>query len=162
MVRTIKPSGDVVQDAGYGLTRADYLRLVATVPTIAKAIPIRIIPAIEFRNRTRMIEGRLVGTMPDYAEVTRLAVDRGRFLTDADVDEEAQLLRAGGRGGRRVVSRRRGRRQRIMVDERVLQGGRRDEAAGAVGRHRRLAGGRELFERRLHPDQRRSGGARGT
>ncbi|MGD9634157.1 MAG: ABC transporter permease, partial [Pirellulales bacterium] len=41
-----------------------------------------------FRNRTRMIEGRLVGTMPEYADVTRLVVDRGRFLTDADVDEE--------------------------------------------------------------------------
>ena len=34
------------------------------------------------------MEGRLVGTTPDYAEVTRLAVDRGRFLSDADVDEE--------------------------------------------------------------------------
>jgi len=88
LVRTIKPAGDVVQDAGYGLTRADYLRLVATVPSISKAIPIRIIPSIEFRNRTRMVEGRLVGTMPEYAEVTRLVVDRGRFLTDSDVDEE--------------------------------------------------------------------------
>ena len=58
------------------------------MPTIAKAIPIRIIPAIEFRNRRRMMEGRLVGTTPDYAEVTRLAVDRGRFLTDADIDDE--------------------------------------------------------------------------
>jgi len=88
IVRTIKPGSDVAQDAGYGLTRSDYLRLVATVPTISKAIPIRIIPAIEFRNRTRMVEGRLVGTMPDYAEVTRLVVDRGRFLTDSDANEE--------------------------------------------------------------------------
>ncbi len=88
IVRTIKPSSDVVQDAGYGLTRADYLRLVATVPTISKAIPIRIIPAMEFRNRTRVMEGRLVGTMPEYADVTRLVVDRGRFITDTDADEE--------------------------------------------------------------------------
>src|SRR3989304_1865267 len=43
LVRTIKPSSDVVQDAGYGLTRSDYLRL---------------------------------------------GVPPGRFLTDADVDEE--------------------------------------------------------------------------
>jgi len=88
IVRTIKPSSDVVQDAGYGLTRADYLRLVATVPTITTAIPIRIIPAMEFRNRKHVMEGRLVGTTPDYAEATRLAVDRGRFLTDADVDDD--------------------------------------------------------------------------
>ena len=88
IVRTVKPSGDAAQDAGYGLTRADYVRLVATVPTIAKAIPMRVIPSIEFYKQSRKMEGRLVGTTPDYAEVTRLAVDRGRFLTDADVEAE--------------------------------------------------------------------------
>jgi putative ABC transport system permease protein len=87
MLRTIKPSSDAVQDAGYGLTRADYVRLVATVPTIEKAIPIRIL-TLEFRNHTRKMEGRLVGTTPDYAEATRLALDRGRFLSDSDVDNE--------------------------------------------------------------------------
>src|SRR3989304_6078868 len=50
IVRTIKPGSDVVQGAGYGLTRADYTRLVATVPTIEMAIPIRILPPIEFRQ----------------------------------------------------------------------------------------------------------------
>ncbi len=104
IVRTMKPPGDQVQDAGYGLTRDDYMRLLATVPTIDKAIPMRILPAVEFRNKTRKIEGRLVGTTPEYAEVTRLAVDRGRFLTDADIDRGAQLLRAGRRGGRAAVS----------------------------------------------------------
>src|SRR6187200_3620423 len=88
LVRTVKPSGDEASDAGYGLTRADYVRLIATVPTISKAIPMRIIPSVEFRNKSRKIEGRLVGTTPDYAEVTRLSVDRGRFLTDTDVENE--------------------------------------------------------------------------
>ncbi|MFO0789431.1 MAG: ABC transporter permease [Pirellulales bacterium] len=88
IIRTVKPSGDQAQDAGYGLTRADYVRLVATVPTITKAIPMRIIPSIEFHNKNRKIEGRLVGTTPDYAEVTRLALDRGRYLSDADVTNE--------------------------------------------------------------------------
>jgi putative ABC transport system permease protein len=91
MVRTVKPPSDVVQDAPYGLTRDDYLRLVATVPNLTRVIPIRIIPAIEFRNRTRMIEGRMVGTTPEYAEVTRLVVDRGRFLSDSDIDGEANV-----------------------------------------------------------------------
>src|SRR6185436_3345987 len=88
IVRTVKPSGDEARDAGYGLTRADYVRLVATVPTISKAIPMRILPALEFRNRNRKMEGRMVGTTPDYAEATRLAVARGRFLSDADVENE--------------------------------------------------------------------------
>jgi putative ABC transport system permease protein len=88
IVRTVKPPTEQVQDAGYGLTRADYLRLVATVPTIGKAIPMRVLPGIEFRYRTRKIEGRLVGTTPDYAEVTRLAVARGRFISDTDLEDE--------------------------------------------------------------------------
>jgi putative ABC transport system permease protein len=88
IVRTVKPSGDEARDAGYGLTRADYVRLVATVPTIEKAIPMRIIPSVEFHNKNRKMEGRLVGTTHDYAEVTRLTVDRGRFLSDSDVEGE--------------------------------------------------------------------------
>jgi putative ABC transport system permease protein len=88
IVRTVKPPSDQVQDAGYGLTRADYTRLLATVRTISEAIPMRILPAVEFRNKTRKMEGRLVGTTPEYAEVTRLNVARGRFLEDTDITEE--------------------------------------------------------------------------
>jgi putative ABC transport system permease protein len=88
IVRTVKPSGDEARDAGYGLTRNDYVRLVATVPTIDKAIPMRIIPSVEFYNKSRKMEGRLVGTTPDYADVTRLAVERGRFLSDTDIEGE--------------------------------------------------------------------------
>jgi len=69
------------------LTRDDYVRLLATLPTIEKAIPIRVL-TVEFRNRTRMMEGRLVGSTPDYAEVTRLSLDHGRFLSDADLNGE--------------------------------------------------------------------------
>lgn len=84
IVRTIKPSADEVQDAGYGLTRDDYIRLLATVPTIDKAIPIREVSR-EFRNGTRRFEGRCVGCTPDYAEVARLEPKLGRFLSDGDL-----------------------------------------------------------------------------
>lgn len=87
IVRTIKPPSDEVEDGGYGLTRKDYLRLVATIPTISKAIPIRVY-AQEFRHKTRSFEGRLVGSTPGYAGVTRLVLDRGRFISDADVEFE--------------------------------------------------------------------------
>src|SRR5688572_21444956 len=87
IVRTIKPSSDEVQDAGYGLTRDDYDRILATIPTIEKAIPIRVV-AREIRYGTRKFEGRCVGCTPDYAEVTRLQRDMGRFLSEADLREE--------------------------------------------------------------------------
>ena len=107
IVRTVKPSGDEAQDAGYGLTRNDYVRLLATVPTISKAIPMRIIPSVEFHNKNRKMEGRLVGTTPDYADVTRLTVDRGRFLDRCRRDGRTQLLRAGRRSCGSVVPDRR-------------------------------------------------------
>jgi putative ABC transport system permease protein len=88
IVRTVKPPAEQIEDAPYGLTRKDYVRLLATVPTIEKAIPMRVLPAIEFRNKRRKLEGRLVGTTPDYAEVTRLTLDHGRFLSDADIENE--------------------------------------------------------------------------
>jgi putative ABC transport system permease protein len=87
IVRTIKPSSDEVQDAGYGLTRDDYDRILATIPTIEKAIPIRVV-AREIRYGARKFEGRCVGATPDYAEVTRLVRDQGRFLSEADLREE--------------------------------------------------------------------------
>ena len=98
------------------------------------------------------MEGRLVGTTPDYAEVTRLAVDRGRFLSDSDIDEERNYCVLAAEVAERVVSRRRAGRPGGHGRRRFLRSRRRDEAAGAVGRHRRLAGGREFFERRLHSD----------
>jgi putative ABC transport system permease protein len=88
IVRTVKPPSDMVQESGFGLTRADYVRLVATVPTIAKAIPMRVLPAMEFRYKARKMEGRLIGTTPDYAAVTRLSIERGRFLSDSDLEQE--------------------------------------------------------------------------
>src|SRR5690349_24989646 len=59
IVRTVKPSGDAATDSGYGLTRKDYVALVATIPTISRAIPNRVVPSAEFRNKSRTMEGRL-------------------------------------------------------------------------------------------------------
>ena len=61
IVRTIKPSSDELEDGGYGLTRSDYIRLVATVPTLNKALPIRDVePRISLSNATfRRPPGRL-------------------------------------------------------------------------------------------------------
>ncbi len=91
IVRSIKPPSEVMEGASglvpYGITRADFQRLMDTIPTIDRALPIR-----ELRRRfsyaDRVVDGRLVGCTPEYAEVTRLLVDRGRFLSDTDVGEK--------------------------------------------------------------------------
>jgi putative ABC transport system permease protein len=88
IVRSIKPPSEVTDGirgpVPYGITRADHDRLVETIPTIDRALPIR-----EMRRRFsyshRMIDGRLVGCTPEYSEVNKLAMARGRFLQDADL-----------------------------------------------------------------------------
>jgi putative ABC transport system permease protein len=116
IVRTIKPSSDEVQDGGYGLTRDDYDRLLATIPTIEKAIPIREVSR-ELRYRTRKMEGRCVGCTPDYAEVTRLEVDQGRFISDADLQSESNYCVLAGEVARRLIPFGDPIGKKVMVDE---------------------------------------------
>ncbi|MAV36129.1 MAG: ABC transporter substrate-binding protein [Planctomycetaceae bacterium] len=89
IVRSIKPlnppaGGSNSFILAYGLLRSDYDKLISTIPTIKSAIPIREIRR-EIRFRDRVVDGRLVGSVPEYAEVTQLQVDRGHFITDAEV-----------------------------------------------------------------------------
>jgi putative ABC transport system permease protein len=86
MIRTLKPTADKLAQTGltpFGLTRDDYDMLVATVPTIRSALPIREMRR-QFQFKNRKMEGRLVGCTPEYAEVTRLSIARGHFITDAE------------------------------------------------------------------------------
>lgn len=89
MIRSVKPLNPPEASASafilpYGLLREDYALLVETIPTIKSALPIR-----EMRRMVRyadnMIETRVVGCTPEYAEVTRLFIERGHFITDAEV-----------------------------------------------------------------------------
>src|SRR4051794_27464874 len=76
-----QPAGGVV---AYGLTRRDLERLEETLPTVEHALPVRELRR-EFRRGSRLVDGRLVGCTPEYALVTHLQPDRGRFISDADL-----------------------------------------------------------------------------
>ena len=77
--QTIPP----VRVVNYGLKYQDFDRLMAAVTTVTRAVPIRELPR-QIRHQGHAIECRVVGTTHDYAAVTGLEMDRGRFLTDAD------------------------------------------------------------------------------
>ncbi len=88
--RSVKPSEETQSTGGgrrmvlnYGLKYDDFDRLLATVPTIKKALPIREIRK-QIRYLNRFLDGRVVGTTEDYADFNRLEIDRGRFLTASD------------------------------------------------------------------------------
>jgi putative ABC transport system permease protein len=86
MIRSVEPPSDKLNAQGvtpYGLTRNEFDMLVKTIPTLKSAIPIREIKR-KFTHKNRTVEGRLVGCTPEYAELTRLFIDRGHFISDAE------------------------------------------------------------------------------
>ena len=91
IVRSIQPPSEVTAGFSgpipYGLKREEFDRLVATIPTLRSALPIREVRRQISHGRRDPVDGRLVGCTPEYAEVTRLEVTTGRFITDADVRE---------------------------------------------------------------------------
>jgi putative ABC transport system permease protein len=95
IVRSIKPTEESQASSGgrrtilsYGLKYEDFARIMETVPTIKKALPIREIRK-QVRHLSRVIEGRVVGTTSDYDEFNHLELARGRFLSQSD-DENYQ------------------------------------------------------------------------
>src|SRR5438132_5925376 len=90
IIRSIKPPNDVLGASEapipYGLKREEFDMLVQTIPTIKSALPIREVRRT-FTFDGRNEEGRLVGCTPEYFNVTKLELDRGRLLAEADVDE---------------------------------------------------------------------------
>lgn len=86
IIRSVKPPSEKLSPQGvtpYGLKRAELDMLISTVPTIRSALPIREIRR-QFQFEEQTIDGRLVGCTPEYADVTRLKVEAGHFLTDAE------------------------------------------------------------------------------
>jgi putative ABC transport system permease protein len=90
IVRSKKPSSDVTRGGGwiitYGLLRDDYDRMVANIPTLLQAVPMR-----EIRKEARFLDKvtdiTLVGCTAKYLEMNNLRMSRGRFLTDKDLEQ---------------------------------------------------------------------------
>jgi len=92
IVRSVKPAtspdGNTTSFVlPYGLLREDFETLIETVPTIASALPIReIVREVQYQDRA--LFARVVGCTPDYADVTQLLIERGHFVTDAELKTE--------------------------------------------------------------------------
>ena len=88
IVRSQKPPEEKLagmRASQYGLLRSDLDKILGGVPTIQTAIPIREIRR-QFTYRDEVVDGRLVGCTPTYANVNHLKIRPrgGRFLSDAD------------------------------------------------------------------------------
>jgi putative ABC transport system permease protein len=89
IIRGVKPpeSNTTTQQrvAVYGLTYQDY-DLFATIDAVTRRVPMRVFSQ-EFRYLERKHNGRLVATLPEYADINQLELARGRFLIPED-DEQ--------------------------------------------------------------------------
>lgn len=88
IVRSVKPSVQASNAARsffleYGLLRDDYHRITSNLPWLERAVQIR-----EMKKDVRFVENtlqaRVVGCTPEYQELNRLFLHRGRFITDED------------------------------------------------------------------------------
>ena len=74
----------------YGLTDADHRRIAESYPAIEAIVPVREL-AQEARHRDRAMNPRVLATLPTYLEVTSRLLLEGRFLTDRDQRERANV-----------------------------------------------------------------------
>jgi putative ABC transport system permease protein len=94
IVKSVKPSQASSSSSGgrqlfleYGLQRSEYNTIVSNLgPYIKQAARIRE-SRQEFRFGDRTANGRLVGCTPEYKDLNRLTLDRGRFLESSDGGE---------------------------------------------------------------------------
>jgi putative ABC transport system permease protein len=105
IVLTVKPPADSQQSQNrgssrsfqvpsYGLLRSDYDLLISTLPTISGAVRMReILSEAQYLQRT--INARLVGSTTEYAEMNHLQMLRGRFLSDKDEADMANVAVLG-------------------------------------------------------------------
>ncbi len=93
IIRSVKPPQESSRAGGsffieYGLLREDYERILANVPTIRRAVPMRELVR-EVRRMDRVLDAKVVGCTADYFALNHLSLVRGRFLADLD-DEQLE------------------------------------------------------------------------
>ena len=115
IIRSVKPTPEDDEDSGaaagqpsfsrvieYGLTYKDYERLIGTMPTVERALPVSLVRKNTQRGRHRIPNARILGTTPDLLPVKNLSIKRGRFLTFPDLHATANVAVLGAGAAERL------------------------------------------------------------
>jgi putative ABC transport system permease protein len=105
IIRSVKPPDDSsttrrTRVAVYGLTYDDYERFL-TLGSVIRRVPMRIFPQ-EIRFEEKKHNGRVVATLPEYAEVNTIEMLTGRFLTADDNHYMDNVVVLGSRVAERL------------------------------------------------------------
>ena len=99
ILRSLKPPEDSRAQGGgggrpsaieYGLTYDDGARIQSTIPGVRRVLPIRIIRE-NVRFAQNEVACQILGTLPLYAGMAGLDLPRGRFLTETDERNHANV-----------------------------------------------------------------------
>lgn len=79
----------------YGLKYRDLERLLATLPTVRRALPIALVRRDAQHQHRTIPNARILGTTPEYIDVKTLQLRRGRFLSSSDLHRAANVTVIG-------------------------------------------------------------------
>src|SRR5205807_724598 len=93
IVRSVKPPDDSATAnrsyvTTYGITQKELDRFTTFGNVISRTVQLRVLPT-ESRYLERLVNARVIATVPEYAEVNKLALASGRFLVGDDEDPNA-------------------------------------------------------------------------
>ena len=74
----------------YGLTYTDAESIHNTIPDVKVVVPIRQMDS-EARSLNRKTAVKIIGTVPWYTEITELRINRGRFLSSIDLNQQQSV-----------------------------------------------------------------------
>ena len=120
ILRSVKPPQKSDMQQGlfvrYGLLRDDFDRIVATIPTVRRATPMREISK-QVRYGEHTAEVRLVGCTPAYFSMNHLHTARGRTLADLDGARLDNVCVVGYEAARQLFSHEEPLGKAIQVDQ---------------------------------------------
>src|SRR5438552_9745160 len=102
ILRSVKPPEEQkVSEKGsqsyvlqYGLTYLDIQRIKSTIPGVTVVVPGRIMREYVW-NISRRVDSEIMGTVPWYPEMRNHHVARGRFFSDKEMEDKANVCVLG-------------------------------------------------------------------
>jgi len=102
ILKSVKPPEEQkVSDKGsqsyvlqYGLTYTDIKRIKSTIPGVSVVVPGRIMREYVW-NISRRVDSEIMGTVPWYPQMRNHRVATGRFFTDEEMDNKANVCVLG-------------------------------------------------------------------
>jgi putative ABC transport system permease protein len=88
----------------YGLKYQDYDRLLATLPTVARAVPVALVRRDAQHGHRVVSNARIFGTTPQFLALKRFNVRYGRFITAPDLDAISNVAVLGAGAAERLFS----------------------------------------------------------